>query len=1262
MLFIASNQSTGSASASDPASSRRPKRRRWRRRLVVSLVALVALAAGGVYTATRPMVLTPLVQWAIEQQTDMIVRIERVELVDRSHVVVTGLSLRDPAMQGTVEPAASITRCAVDLGQPWFRAIISETPVQHVVVQGVGVRLVTDQAGRHNFRSLVRPIDPPDPTQELMPWPTVDVDDITMTWTHVDDIDGRQTMLLDRRIDMAVQLDEGEQAGQMIVKAQASIADSDQRDALPLSAGATIDRLQHTVEAYVEPIDLAELPANLLPESWRTHWRQLRPVGRITRIDGTFDLADPDKATNGIDIELGDIRLTLPIDHPDAPPLVFERIALRVGSRNITCRELVGGFDMVPINADGWYAYGESGGLAVSIHTDPFVLPGTPTYIDALPPVYRKYFDRYSPSGAVNVTTDITRASASAPVRYAGKVELINASAAYHRFALPLEQLTGRIRFSNDRVEVEQIRGLGPSGGEVVIKGFVAPPRDGAQVDLTIDATGIPIDEQLFAAMEPGPKSAVEMFFNEPAWRKLVAAGVLRKPSDADADTDIDGDHRDHRDPLAGGGDGDVPAFVPGGELNGQVRVLRPLGLDADYDTTTTLQAAGLRALFEHWPYPLVGVSGSIVIQRAQVLVRDVVVRGPTGARGTIRGIVQRQPELSPDLTVEQASIPIDDVLIATMPSPQDVWVRKLGLQGRAAGRATVQREPDRIGFAFDFGTEDATLTPFDSGLELTDVVASGKVNRDGLVLDRLTARSSDTEVQASATALWQDQQFTLTLDGKASNFPTDRSALGWVPPDVEAYDAMVRLMDRFTPEGKADVALTLKYRQAGGVDFRLDLEPKQLAADYGGSRHTITDMSGAAMVTADLVEFRNVAGQVDGAQFEVSGSMTIDEPRQASLSFTAKSPRINAATRAVLPEPVTRLFDTLKISAGYRIDGARLLLEPDRDKGTTLEFEAQMHVQDAFATIGVPITKMSGDLGVQVARYAGHDRPYINVHLDRASLLASGRRIEPMTVGLVTVADGKRLSLREMVGTMYGGAVVGRGLIDIADNVGGYSINLSMLEVEVGPFLDPPTPEDRPTRPDGPVLIERGMASGVFTAGLTLASGGQSNSRRGRGGFEVRGARLYDQPLSLAVLQATNFKLPTYRAFDAASARFDIVDDQVVIEDLRLEAPTTAIAGNGTMHWPTRRLDLLMFSRDPTGSNLGPISDLLNVMRDQLIALRITGTLEQPRTENVSLMTIRETWAKLFGLRPRTPDRQPLSTTATPSSDTPSPVIEQRD
>ncbi len=335
------------------------------------------------------------------------------------------------------------------------------------------------------------------------------------------------------------------------------------------------------------------------------------------------------------------------------------------------------------------------------------------------------------------------------------------------------------------------------------------------------------------------------------------------------------------------------------------------------------------------------------------------------------------------------------------------------------------------------------------------------------------------------------------------------------------------------------------------------------------------------------------------------------------------------------------------------------------------LAVEGAVELRDASLRLGVPITDLQGRLDLSYAEQADRPHPTMDLHIKADRLRAIDRLVESADLHLLTMETlPDALTIERLRGSIYGGVITGNGTLPLTPDEK-FQVELTMQDAHFQPLLEPPaapaaqsasavavsaenvaensaengapTPviavstdpsptQQAPKRQPAKHQLAMDSEPGRTTARLTLEGVyGKPEALRGRGAVSVHHARLFDDSLALVLLQTANFSLPTANAFDRVSTEYIVDGRTVQFEEIRFEAPTFAIVGTGTMALPGCELALTFFSRNPSGGVLGPLSEMVNVFKDELVCVKVTGTLDKPKARLVSFEGMRDTWERLF-------------------------------
>jgi hypothetical protein len=920
----------------------------------------------------------------------------------------------------------------------------------------------------------------------------------------------------------------------------------------------------------------------------------------------------------------------------------------------IRMRDLTGSIEGIRYHMEGRVqGFGPDAPFTLDARTEPFTVPNEPPYLVAMPAVVQEQYGNFHPRGRFRAEVHLERARPGGPIEREGLVEVLGASLRFHKFAYPVQGLRGKLHFNNDRVLVN-LRGRGPGGGQLSVHGLrIAPPRDGGGSNMTLVARDVPIDATLLSAMEPAHRKAMNLFFSREGRQQLIDRGAI-DPGDPPHAKDNTSSPANSAQTTPATRPTDRPVLT-GFDLGGQlpyvrVQLHRPVGPDKDRDAVTTVYTRGLRGVFDHWPYPMTSTGGRLIIREGRVTVDQLELRGPTGARATIDGYVETpdergRGEIVPHLKIKNVRMPIDRLLKASLPAPQNDWLERLHIGGTITGDGRIFRnDQGEIDFKLTASLDDSRARPFHAAYGLENVDATMTLTRDGAELTELTARHGQAELNLTGAVDWSGEGVGFTVDGSARQMQWTPALIELLPPKHAIRQKLSELHKDWQPSARFDAKWTLQ-RPAGAdeTDYHVTVRPKSLGFTYQDHAFRFTEMSGAVQLRPGKVELDRLGGAYASGRLQASGLVALGA-NETALSFTASGEEIGPDLRAALPEAAIQAMERFDFDAGFEVTAGRVTLSD----GGAFELETELNLSDATATLGTTLKHINGAVTLNAQRGPDQRWPRIAMTLRADSLSLWQRQLGPVRLKLASSEREPALvRIESLRGSLYGGRLVGSGIFH-ADS-GAYRGSVSLHDVGLAGLLpsdrtdqkksDPaskgPRPRQRSNRPARlkPAALARDNTpaqgpSGQLTARFTIADDGDPDTpRRGRGALQIRSARLYRQPVVLALLQTINLQLPMSRAFDRVSSRFLLRGSTLRCNLIRIEAPTVAITGRGTMTLPERKLNLTLFTRNPARLDLGPFSEAINVFKDELMCLRVTGTADQPSVRHVSFQGLRKTW-----------------------------------
>lgn len=995
----------------------------------------------------------------------------------------------------------------------------------------------------------------------------------------------------------------------------------------------------------------------ILPARFRKWWDALDPAGSLPVVSFAYS---PDLGLHAV-LDVRNAELTLPYGTLQ-PRLAGVSGRFNLTHQKITVENLRGTVEGLTMVVDGdIFGFDQNAPFKLAVRVEPFDVPAAPPSLPNLPEFVKKIYERYSPSGRVRAAVRILREQAGGRLSYSGTAFLSNGTCRYFRFPYPVHDVQGEIRFNDEKIEIASLTCKGPNGGKLSVTGEITPPGDGAAVHAMITAVDFPVDDALRNAMPARQAAALRLFADPVQHQRLVDLKLIQTTALAqDRKQEVEQLEQQRRrleatrpaqpealaklapqiaeaKRLAA-----LPVFDLGGRINLTVELNRPLGADTKYTTIVDVQAAGGQAVMTHWPYPLALARGKIRIEPNLATIDGVEVRGPSGAVATVNGKVAFDDNigLAPDVKVLGVNVPIDPFLLAAIAPPQDRMLAQIGLQGRfdIAG-GVVRGSNGGIDFAFRTQTVNAAARPLGGKYNLDKLSATIDVRRNQVDIIEAQAFHGKSRLRLTGSTRFEGAKpsFDLSLDASEVNLQDPLTDL--LPVEGDAVERIRAQLARYELRGEVDG--TLQYRTM--VDkpsvFQLDLRPRWLGVNLGQGPVEFKQIKGKMLVDENDLRLQNWTATVGEARLRADGAIHFQgrskADRGVELNLELEDRRTDGEALKLFPSGVEKAVKSIALQGAYKLTSGKLVYHPDATQGRALDFTGKVHFSDAQADLTASVTELEADLDLAAYLPAPADAPgnwpRLNLKLEAPSLRLAQRRVEKLSVRLVGEESPRELKIAQLSGSIYGGSIAGMGAIGMGAG-SPYHLTLNLTDVSLEPLLHPLANRPATEPADKPAATRPGNTGNVV-ATLTLEGlNGDLASRKGRGRVDVRDARLYETPFALAVLQLLNLSLPTTRSFDSAVAEYRIEGDIVRVESMRFQSPNLRISGEGALRLSDRQVSLDLTSRGRNSPNLGPITDLIDAVKDELVSIHVSGSISDPQVQVRSLKGLHKPAEDAFG------------------------------
>ncbi|MBX3358319.1 MAG: AsmA-like C-terminal domain-containing protein [Phycisphaeraceae bacterium] len=455
------------------------------------------------------------------------------------------------------------------------------------------------------------------------------------------------------------------------------------------------------VQITLHNLRLTDWPPETVPASMRRLWSELDIRGEVSK---TILTSDPDAGV-AVSIVLDNVSMNAPIP-ADRPEIAGDRLLplsrvsgdIRFSKAGLkaSLAGVVGNLPArVALTTD---SLSFDGALRCEITTERFEVGSGPALLPYAPEVVRRRFAMFSgPTAVVDARVLLSRA---APVNgvpgalsISGSIAFENGRAAFERFPYPVEHLKGLVTFNDEKVDLVNIQGRGPTGAIVSGNGIIAPPTDGAGFKIDVLALDVPVDDVLMNSLEGERREIVDALLSQPHYDDLIKNHLVITPKRRDELRQELADLTAQRDRLAAAAPPapdlaevearlaamqrmlETPVFDFGGQANLSILVESPVGVDAPiyYTVKIAFPKAGL--VPSKFPFPIVASDVALTLTDEKLTLDSGRFTGLRGGDADLTAVVllpgDDNPNTRPDITINARGVPVDDLLVNAIPDDE---------------------------------------------------------------------------------------------------------------------------------------------------------------------------------------------------------------------------------------------------------------------------------------------------------------------------------------------------------------------------------------------------------------------------------------------------------------------------------------------------------------------------------------------------------------------------------------------------------------
>jgi len=629
----------------DPPKPR--KRRRWKRRLLVVILG----TAGSVMLLLQ----TPAAGWVVRPilaaQTGMNIQSGGIRVSPLGNVTIDHARFLAPGLPGQAGEVLEVRRISARID--WSATLRGSPGLKSVLLDGPELRLSQDvETGLINAGAFEIGSGSGGRVPEV---------EIINGTVEVGEHRGAIFTAL-RRWNVRGDVDKADASGVAAFSVAAIPTEPSMGGAPSGSLGVEGTIGPDGLEGRLDGLRLEDWPASIVPTRVRPIYERLDLRGTLLPTRFTVD---PDGRTT-IAMTLDGVDLNLPFDESYAIEGSGDLLRMRqtrgtvsFGTAGLTC-DLSGLIDELAYDVTLAYRGLTTDAPFEAEMRTSFRLDDSFRPRRFLPANTIEKIDMFTGAAAdIRAVVSLIRADQGGPIGLSGTADVTNGRARYAKLPYPFADISGTVRFNENAVYFNDIRGSGPTGAGLSVDGSFVGLADDSVVEINIGIVDLPVDDVLLGSLSPGRRGLVEALFSVDRFEELVGDGLVLTPD--------------------GRGGADAPEFSFGGmaELALVLRrdPDRPVESRWSKDATVTIDEAGL--VPERFPLPIVARGIQIRIADDEISLTGGRYEGLTGGTATVRAELDQTSvrpgrDPLPLIEIEAEGIPVDARLLAAIPGYRD--------------------------------------------------------------------------------------------------------------------------------------------------------------------------------------------------------------------------------------------------------------------------------------------------------------------------------------------------------------------------------------------------------------------------------------------------------------------------------------------------------------------------------------------------------------------------------------------------------------
>ena len=810
----------------------------------------------------------------------------------------------------------------------------------------------------------------------------------------------------------------------------------------------------------------------------------------------------------------------------------------------------------------------------------------------------QRFFGRYRPQGQFDIRLEASgNLNQLAEGRVNGQLHCKEISVCDRKFLYPVEQIVGRIDFTERSVALNNLTGR-HGDVELCFNGFSKDFGVKWQYQISITSDNMLLDSDLYSAFGQGAKKF---------WSAFSPAGVAA-----------------------------IDYHISRKSQTDKKRTLKVELLDVD-------------ARYRNFPYPLTNLAGSLLFESDTISISNVVSQSG-GRQITINGEVRGRRSERPiyDISIKADNIALDPLLASALPAKQRRLFHQLEMAGVAGADVKVFTPEENVGpatFEAEVYFKDSSLKVSGAEMVITDISARTVFTPDLIRIEEFKGRHGGGSVELTGQIRpgQENEQtgYKLSVDAKENEL---NEGLFSVLPAL-----LRKTVSESQARGKINYHADLnKSAGAGQIDYKIAVDCLGNSINFEKFPYPLRDVSGRMLIDNESIKLEQITATAadtvrvipGSSTMRINGEINFAESAfgEGRFAFEADDIYLDERLGIALPENIHDFYAKLSPTGRFDLEDVNLRIFNAADGEEYIDFSGTARFKGCnFNSIPV-VTQCDAQLRA-VGLYKT-DAWFCEgrVEFTAESLRVADKHLKGLKADINYNPDGQRWVADNLTAYCYGGRLGAKfELKKSQEEQLDYIFEACFDGIDLKQFLQDDKSYVTKLRAHEAASLD-GRAKEDFNGrttsgrmnGSLCVSGrmGDDNRRFGRCRLEITDMQVGKLSPLAKLLDVLKLSEPKDYAFEQMLVDSYIKGDRLFFEKIDLSGESVAFNGSGWMELRSKEVDLRLTARGRRLATAEPSiwQSLTEGLGQGVVRMEVGGSLYEPDVTTRTLPVIEDT------------------------------------